>query len=262
MFEFTRYYASHRIRGTVALTAGLALLTSLYVYMFPSVSAAVDLDSFAESYPPALIKAFGIESLGTIEGFLAAELYTFAFVILLGLYFAYSAASLIAADVETARTELLLTLPVTRSRFLLEKFASLLVPLLVLNIVLPVVVYAGVFAVGESISVVALLVVHLLSIPYLLTTAAIGLCASVVFDRASIAQRVAMGVVFGLFLVESVVTGTDVSWLGALSPMRYYDPTSILVATEYDVAGGVILLAGTAALVAGSIAQFERSDIS
>lgn len=262
MLEFTRYYASDRIKGTVALSTLLALLTGLYVYMFPSVSGAVDLDEFAQSYPPAMVRAFGIESLGSIEGFLAAELYTFGFVILLGLYFTYTAASLIAADVENDRTELLLSLPVTRSKFLLEKFASLAVPLLTINVVMPVIVYTCVLTIGESISIADLLIVHLLSIPYLLTTGAIGLCASVVFDRASIAQRVSMGMVFGLFLVESVVTGTEFAWLGAVSPMRYYDPTNILVSSEWDLAGGVILVLATAVLVGLSNVHFRRTDIS
>jgi ABC-2 type transport system permease protein len=262
MFEFTRYYARDRVKGTAALTVGLALLTGLYVYMFPSVSGAVDLDSFAESYPPALVRAFGVESLGTIEGFLAAELYTFGFVILLGLYFAYSAASLIAADIETERAELLLSLPVTRSRFLLEKFASLLVPLVTINVVMPVVVYVGVLGIDDSISIADLVMAHLLSIPYLSTTAAIGLCASVVFDRVSIAQRVAMGLVFALFLVESVVTGTDVAWLGAISPMRYYDPTNVLVFSEWDLAGAGILLCATGVLVGTSTVYFRQTDIS
>lgn len=261
MFEFSRYYGTHRIRGATALTVGLALLAGLYVSMFPSVSSDIDLDSYTQSLPPALVEAFGMESLGTIEGFLAAELYAFGFVILLGLYFAYSAASLIADDVETGRTDMLLSLPVTRSKLLLEKYASLLVPLMLINVVMPVVVYVGVLAIGESISVADLLMVHLLSIPYLLTTGAIGLLASVVVDRASIAQRVAMGVVFGLFLVESVVSGTDVSWAGAVSPTRYYDPASILVFSEWDLAGGGILLAATVLLVGVSNEYFKRKDI-
>lgn len=262
MFEFSRYSARHRIRGAVALTAGLALLTGLYVYMFPSVSSQIDLDEYAQSVPPALVEAFGIEALGTIEGFLATELYAFGFVILLGLYFAYSAASLIAADVEGGRMDMLLSLPVTRSKLLLEKYVSLLVPVVLINLAMPVVVYAGVLAIGESISVADLAMVHLLSIPYLLTTAAIGLLASVVFDRAGIAQRVAMGTVFGLFLVESVVGGTDFSWVGGISPTRYYDPTSVLVFSEWDLAGAGILLAATVGLVLVSNEYFRRTDIA
>ena len=262
MFEFSRYYGQRRVKGSVALTGGLAVLTGLYVYMFPTFSTNLDLDAYLESFPPALREAFGLQSLGTIEGFLSAELYAFGWVLLLGLYLAYSAASLIADDVEDGRMDMLLALPVSRSKVILEKFSALLVPILIVNIVMPVVVYVGVLAIGESISVADLLMVHLLSIPYLLTTAAVGLVASVVFDRTSIAQRAAMGVVFGLFLVESVVTDTDFSALGGLSPTRYYDPTAVLVNSQWDLSGGVVLLVAALALVLVGRALFQRKDIT
>jgi len=262
MFEFARYYGRRRVRGSAVLTAGLAVLVALYVYMFPSISSQVDLDEYVQSFPPAMREAFGVESLGTIEGFLAAELYAFGWVLLLGLYLAYSAASLIADDVEDDRMDVLLSLPVTRSRLLLEKFSSLLVPVLVVNLVTPAVVYLGVLAIDESIAVGDLAMVHLLSVPYLLTTAGVGLAASVVFDRTSLAQRAGMGVVFGLFLVESVVAGTDFSWLGAISPTRYYDPTAILVHSEWDLAGAGILLVAAAVLVLASREYFRRKDVA
>jgi ABC-2 type transport system permease protein len=262
MFEFTGYDGRRRLRGASVLTGGLAVLTALYLYLFPSIAGSIDLDAYTESMPPALREAFGIDSLGTVEGFLASELYAFGVVLLLGLYLAYSAAAIVAGDVETGRMDMLLSLPVSRSRLLLERFAALLVPIGVATVVLPVVVYAGVAAIGESIAVSDLLVVHLLSVPYLLAVAAIGLLASVVFDRASLAQRAGAGAVFGLFLVDSLVAGTGVAWLGALSPSRYYDPTAVLVRSEYDVAGGLVLLAFAGVVVLVARALFRRRDIA
>jgi ABC-2 type transport system permease protein len=261
MLEFARYYGRRRLRGTAVMTAGFATLVALYVWMFPSVSEGIDLDEYVASLPSALQQAFGLQSLSTIEGFLAAELYAFGWVLLLGIYFAYAAATLVADDVDRGRMDMLLALPVTRSKVLLEKFASVLVPLVVLNVLTPVVVYAAVLGIDESISVADLAMVHALSIPYLLAATGLGLLASVVFDRASVAQRVAAGGFFGLFLLDSVTASTDVAWLGALSPSRYYDPTAILVQSEYDLAGAVVLLAGAVVLVAASRAYFARKDI-
>ena len=262
MFEFSRYYGRRRVKGSAALTAGLAILTGLYMYMFPSFSDGIDLDAYAEQFPPALREAFGVEALGTIEGFLATELYNFGWVLLLGLFLAYSAASLIADDVEDGRLDMLLAMPVSRSKVLLEKFSSLLVPIALTNAVLPVFVYLGALGIGESISAADLAMVHVLSLPYLLTAAAIGLLASVVFDRTSLAQRAAMGVVFGLFLVESVVANTDYAALGALSPTRYYDPTAVLVRSQWYLCGAAILLGATVVLLAVSLVHFKRKDIT
>jgi len=262
MLEFARYEARHRSRGTVALTAGLAALALLYVWLFPSIEASgVDLDAYVEAFPPALIEAFNIRSLGTIEGFLAAELYAFGWVLLLGLYVGYSAAALIADDVDRCRMDIVLSLPVTRSRVVLERYLSLLVPIVVLNAVLPVVVYAGARAIGESIVVRDLVAAHALSVPYLLACGAVGLLASVLVDRASVAQRLALAVLGGLFLVESAVASTDYARIGALAPMHYYDPTAVLVDGSYDLQGAGVLLAATAVLVAVSLVYFSRTDI-
>ncbi|NHN42621.1 ABC transporter permease subunit [Halorubellus sp. JP-L1] len=260
--EFARYYGRRRVKGALAMTAGFALLVALYVWMFPSVSEGIDLDAYTETLPPALREAFGLQSLGTIEGFLAAELYAFGWVLLLGVYFAYAAAGLVADDVDRGRMDMLLSLPVTRSRVLLEKFASVLVPLVVVNVVTPVVVALAVLGIDESISLADLAMVHALSVPYLLVAAAVGLLASVVFDRASVAQRVAAGGFFGLFLIDSVTAGTDVAALGALSPSRYYDPTAILVSSEWDFAGAGVLLAGTLVLLAASRTYWQRKDVA
>ena len=261
MLEIARYEGRKRVRGSLAFAAGNALLTGLYVWMFPTITGSVDLDEYVEAWPPALREAFGVTSLGSIEGFLAAELYAFVWVILLGLYLAYAAASLIAGEVERDRMDMLLSLPISRARLVVEAFASLLVPVLILNAITPVVVFVAVSMIGESLSTVDLLAVHVFSIPYLLTTAGIGLACSTYFDRASVAQRVAMATVFGLFLVDSVVTNTDFAALGAASPSRYYDPSAILVEGDYGLVGFVILVVAAVALVGGSVAWFSRKDI-
>ncbi|MFC6836000.1 ABC transporter permease subunit [Halomarina ordinaria] len=262
MFELARYEGRRRLTGAAALTVGLSLLVALYVGIFPSVSSSVDLDEYIEAFPPVFREAFGIATLNTIEGFLAVELYAFGWVVLLGLYFAYAAAEVVADDVERGRMDLLLSLPLRRSRVVTEKFLALCVPLVVLNVVVPVVVYVATLLIDDLISVPDLLAVHALSIPYLLSTAAVGLLASVVFDRASIAQRAALAAVFGLYLVDTVVAGTDYAWLGALAPMRYYDPTAVLVEGTYDLVGAAALLVATLVLVGVSELWFARRDVN
>jgi ABC-2 type transport system permease protein len=215
-----------------------------------------------EAFPPAVRQAFGVASLNTMEGFLSAELYAFGWVLLLGLYFAYAAAGLVADDVERGRMDLLLSLPVRRRRVVAEAYTSLLVPIAVLNVVVPVVVYVATALVDAPVDPVDLVVVHALSVPYFLATAGLGLLASVVADRVSVAQRAALGVLFGLFLVDSVAAGTDYDALGALAPMRYYDPTAVLVEGSYDLAGAALLLAAAAVLVAASALWFGRRDVA
>ncbi|WP_458185281.1 ABC transporter permease subunit [Haladaptatus sp. NG-WS-4] len=267
MLEITRYEASRRYKGAVVLSILLGAMAVLMVALFPSIeSSGADIDAYWDSLPPAMKAAFGASgggfSLTTIEGFLAVEIYQFFWLLLLGIYVAYVAGGLIAGDVERDRLDILLATPISRSKVLIEKFVSLLPTVLVLNVVVGAVVYGSIVAVGESVSFADVAMVHLLSIPYLLTCGAIGLLLSVVFDRADIAQRGGLGAVFALFLLDSVAESAGIDWLGAVSPTRYYDPTAILVAGEYDWTGAAILFGGTVALVLVSQALFQRKDIA
>jgi ABC-2 type transport system permease protein len=261
MLEFARYDAAKRIRGSVYLSVGISLLAAFAVWAYPSYSQAMDMTQLREAFPEPLIRAFNIETMASLEGFLSVELYMFGWIILLGLYLAYSAASIIADDIDRGRMDTLLSMPVSRPRLAFERFTALGVPILAVNVVTPVVVLVSAGLIGESLSIADLVALHLLSIPYLFACAGIGLLASVIFDRASIAQRVALGVTFGIYLVESLLSGTDYELLGMLAPMRYFDPNEVLLDGTYDLLGAAVLIGMTAVLLAVSQLYFVRRDI-
>lgn len=262
--EVLRYEGRRRLKGSVYLAAGLGAFVLLYAPFFPAVKASGEqLQEYVENLPPAFRAAFGLEAFTTIEGFLAAEFYQFAWVLLLGAYFAYRAAGAVAGDVESGRIDMVLSAPVSRASVVLGKYGSLGVPIAVCNAVVVVAAYATVLLAGESIAVSRLLAVHALSVPYFLACAGIGLLLSVAVGRASLAERGALAAVFALFLVDTLTaTDADLEPLGAVSPTRHYDPTAVLVHAEYDLLGTGILLAGAAVLVGASVAVFRRRDLT
>ncbi len=261
MFELFRYDGRNRIKGSIYLTIGMALLAGIIIWVYPSFSDAFGEDDLLEAYPDQLLQLFDIQTMASLEGFLAFEFYVFGWIILLGLYFAYSAASIIADDVDRGRIDSLLAMPVSRTRLLAERFAALIVPIGMVNLLIPPVVLIGAQLIDEPLSVPDIFAVHLLSIPYLFACAGIGILFSVIFDRVSIAQRVALGVTFALFLIESLVTDTDYELIGAIAPMRYYDPNEILLESTYDPFGPVILVVMTVGLVVVSQFWFARKDL-
>lgn len=261
MLELFRYGARHRVRGSIYISVGISLLAALVIWVFPSFQQSIDIDEMLQAYPEPILKTFGIETMSTLEGFLAVELYAFAWVILFGLYTAYAAAGIVSDAVEHDRMDLWLALPVRRWRLLVEQFLTLLVPIVVVNVVTPVVVYAGSVAIDDPIPVRDLLMVHALSVPYLLATGAIGLVLGVIFTRSAIAERAALALVFALFLVESLVTDTDLEAVGAVSPTRYYDVNAILIRGQYDLVSAAVLLVAGAVLVGVAAALFSRKDV-
>ncbi|WP_277554661.1 ABC transporter permease subunit [Halobaculum limi] len=256
-----RYEGERLLVPTAAATVALSLFGSLYVWLGPQVTAGVPIEELTEAIPPALRALFGLESLGSVEGLLASEFYTLGWIVGLAGYVAYVAAVRVAGDVATDRMDLLLVAPARRSDVLAGKYLALLVPIVVVNAVVPVALYGVSLAVDASLSLSALAVFHALSVPYLLLWGAVGLLLGTVVDGGRTAGRVGLGVVFAAWIVEAVVVGSALEWVGALSPARYLDPTAIIVRGEYDLGGVVLLGVATVAVLVVSVVAFERRDV-
>ncbi|ELZ61450.1 MULTISPECIES: ABC transporter permease [Halorubrum] len=257
-----RYDAAGRARGSLATTGLLSAFLLVFLAFFPSLSTAgVDLDAYVDAFPPAFQEVLGIIAISSIEGFLAVEFYQFAWLLLVGLYLAYLAGGTIAGDVASGRMDLTLSAPVGRRDVVVGRFLGLVPLVALLNLVLPVVAYVGVLAVGETIAVERLVAVHALAVPYHLTCVALGVAVSTVVSRPGVAQRIALGALFGLFMFESVAASTDFAGLGDVSPTAHYDPSAVLVLGEYDATGAATLLAATAVLVALAVVRFRRADL-
>ncbi|OYR71592.1 ABC transporter permease subunit [Halorubrum ezzemoulense] len=258
-----RYDAAGRARGTVVLTGLLSSFLLVFLAFFPSLATAdVDLDAYVEAFPPAVREAFGIIAISSIEGFLAVEFYQFAWLLLVGLYLVYLAGGTIAGDIASGRMDLTLSAPVARRDVVIGRFLGLVPLVVLLNVVLPVVAYVGVVAVGETIAVERLAAVHALAVPYHVACVAAGIAVSTLLSRPGVAQRVALGGLFALFMFDSLVASTDYAAAGNVSPTAHYDPSAVLVLGEYDLTGAAVLLAATAVLLAIAIVRFRRADLS
>ena len=260
MFEVARYESERR----VMLGATIAAAASFYGAMFVGISPAYadfDVEAIFSNFPPQFTEGLGIEAFNTLPGLIAVELYQVGWLLVLGIYLAYNAASMVAGDIDSGRMDTLLSAPVSRRRLLGEEFLSLLVPILAVNAVTPVVLYAGSVVINDPLAVESLLALHALAVPYLLCCAAIGFALSVFLRDVSLAQNASIGVLVVAFLVETLLIGTDFEVLGVLTPMNYFDPTDVLVSGTYDVAGAAILLAAAVVLVLASQWRFGRMDI-
>lgn len=260
MFEVARYEGERKL----VLGATIAVAASFYGAMFVGISPAYsdfDLEAIFSNFPQQFTEGLGIEAMSTLAGLLAVELYQFGWLLVLGLYLAYTAASLVAGDIESGRMDTLLAAPISRMRLVGEEFLSLLVPILAVNVITPIVLYIGSLVIDDPLDIANLVALHVLAVPYLLCCAAVGFALSVFLANESLAQIASVGVLVVAFLVETVFLGTDLEFLGVLAPMNYFDPTEILVNSNYDLVGAGILLAATVVLVLAGQWRFRRMDI-
>ena len=261
LLDVARFEGEQRLRITGVLAVVFALFGAMFVALAPDIVATGAYDDIIEAMPPAMQALVGFESFGSIEGIVAGEYYTFTWIVGLAGYLAYSAAGSVAGDLKDDRMDTLLAAPISRTKVLLGKYLGLLVPIVVLNIVVPLVLYVGSVLVDMPLPLMDLAVLHALSVPYLLCWAAIGLFAGVVVRRGRTAGRSALGVVIAAWLIEAVVVSTEFEWVGAVSPMRYLDPSAILADGTYDVIGASLLLVVAVVFVAASQLWFRRSDL-
>lgn len=265
MFEITRFELYRRGRGMVYISIALLAYSGLVIGIYPSIEeAGADLESFIEAMPPELREGFvgDVSSYTTIEGFLSTEMYQFMMLLILGMYFAYAAASTIAREVDDGSIDLLLVHPISRTRFVVGKYLSLFPVMVVVNAVMFLGTWGGVEWIGESIDLLDLFALHAFSIPYLLACASVGVVVSVVFGSKRKAQIVAAGTIFGMFLLHTVTINRKFEWLGDLTFARYYDPQDILVNAEYDWTGSAMLVIAAVVFVIVGSEYFEREDIS
>lgn len=260
MTAILRIESRKRVKGSLVIVVAFAFLSALYFSIFPGMEE--EAEDISEAFPDFMLEFFGIDQLHTIEGFIAAEIYSFFWVLLIGIYFAYVAAGMIAADIRDRSIDLTLANPVSRESVLIQKLSSLWVPLVVLNVSIPIIVYVGSVAIDNTMNPVAITMVHLLSIPYLLVCAGIGLVLSVVAGHLRTARSGAIGAVLLLWLVDGVSRlDENFEWIGALTPTRYYDETAILVHEEYAYIDAVVLSVAFGVLLAIAVIVFVRRDI-
>lgn len=262
MLETTRYEVEKRLLGSLALSGGLAAFAAMMALLAPGLLGEVDMAALAEQLPAAFVAAFDLEQMGTMEGFLAIELYQFLWLVGLGAYLAYVAGGAVAGDIETGRMDTLLAAPISRERLVVENYLAMLSPIILANVAVFGAVFATTRLVSEPIAAADLLAVHALSVPYFLCCGAFGTLASVTAPSRLVAEGVAAGGIVGAFLLDTIAASSDLPWLGAVAPMRYYDPTAILTASEYDFAGAGVLLAATAGLLAAAALWFREVNIS
>ncbi len=255
LIEESRRY----LRSSLAITGIFVILVAYLLAVFPAIKEEAEL--IEEAFPEYLQGLLGIEAMHTIEGFMAYS-YDFFWIVLVGIYFAYLGAGMISKDIRKRKMDLTLANPVSRESVVLQKIAALWVPLTILNIGLILILYIGALLIGETLNPTSLIMVHLLSIPYLLVCAGIGLVFSTIFDRGDGAPITAMGLVFVLWLVDGVTKmDPDFEWIGDLTLTRYYDTNEILVHGEYAFIDAGILLLAFLVLLLVSAFIFVTRDI-
>jgi beta-exotoxin I transport system permease protein len=247
-------------RGLVWWSLGMLGVVLLTVGFWPSVRDSPELERFARNAPDVL-KAFtgGELDFATPIGYLEARLFALIVPVLFLIYAIGAGARAIAGEEEAGTLDLLLSLPLSRGRLVLEKAAALGLQLGALALVLLAFVVAAAAVVSMDVSAArigaAVVTAYLLAVAH----GALALAIGAGTGKRAMALGIAASVAVAGYLLDGLAQFVD-----ALEPWRVLSP--------FDWAGEPLrngLGAGTVALavaaVAGAAAAFPlfaRRDVA
>ncbi|MBU7023924.1 MAG: ABC transporter permease subunit [Theionarchaea archaeon] len=250
-------------KGTLILLLAFIGLVVMVLSIYPGMKESIDM--WVDNIPEFALTTFGRSGieLSMVGGYLNMEFYQWGWVLTLGIYFAFISSSLISKEIESKTIDMLLSNPVSRARVVLEKFLGLVPAIILMNIVIPIVILGCLKYIDETIDVTSLFYTHLVSVFYLCAVCAIGMLFSVIFDETRRANVVAIGVIFGMYIMEVLsFISEKYAALGKISIIHYYDPGEILVHHTVEASDVMVLFLITAVILVAAVIYFEKRDIA
>jgi beta-exotoxin I transport system permease protein len=250
-------------RALVWWSLGIVLTVLMYAAFWPNIHAnAAQFNQYIEKMPEAIRNMMGGADFGTPEGYVQTELFSLLGPILLLVYAIGAGARSIAGEEEAGTLDLVLSTPLARHRFLLDKFGSMASATLYLAVLL----WLALAVLGPMYDLrLPLQGLTAATLNLFLLALAFGAIALLV-GTATGSKGAAIGAASGLAVVTFVLNTLAPS-VAALRPFRFLTPfhsySSHQPLTNGFNAIDLLVLAGISvvALVI-ALASFERRDLA
>ncbi|MGC1119596.1 MAG: ABC transporter permease subunit [Candidatus Methanofastidiosia archaeon] len=197
------------------------------------------------------------------KGFIVVEFFSFWW-ILAGLFIAYVSVSAITGDFEGKRMDLIFSTPISRERYILEKFTAMSMMSLVIILVAVTGLISSITAMGLSNELDSKAVVSALigCLPFFMVFAAFGMLTAVIFQRTRVGIGVAFAfVIGGFFLYTFGGYSESLRWMKSLSIMNYWDYYSVVFDGVFKMGDFVGLFIAAFVLIGLAILIFKKKDI-
>jgi len=246
---------------TLILTLLFVGMAVMYAGMYPAFK-----DVMAD-LAPEMMEQFsfipGAEDMASYIGFLNVELYQMFWILILGILIGFIAATLISKEIEAKTIDLLMSNPISRKQIVFEKYLGLIPLILIVNFATMLAVYGVTLAINEEINFSYLFMTHVVSIPYFLAVASIGLFVSVIIDEKMKASIIMIAIIVGMFVFRSIsLMIPDYEALGSISLTHYYNPYDILKEGNVDVVGVIVLVVVIIECLLAAMFYFDRRNIT
>jgi ABC-2 type transport system permease protein len=264
-FEEKRYYAVLALTATLTNATWLDMLSAQRVLIGITVTGTPE-NPFQELMDNPAYQGFSrgrnINPL-EIKGFVIVEFYSWWWM-LAGLFVAYFSVSIIAGDFENQRMDIYLSTPVSRRRFLLEKFLAMALIALYIIIVATLGLVAGLAGIGAlgDLPADAIFLSLFGCYPFLLVIAAGGILAAILFQKVKVGMGVTFAVVFAQFFLYTFGNyAASLEWMKTISIFNYWDYAAPLLDDVFKLADFVVLTVVAALVLSLGLYFFSKKDV-
>jgi beta-exotoxin I transport system permease protein len=243
--------------GTIAMVATI-------VAYYPSVRADPSLTDFMRNLPESVQALSGGANLdwSSPDGWLNGQLFANVIPLIFIIYGVVLGAGAIGREEDRGTAELLLTMPVTRERVVLEKALAALALLTVLGAVLVVSLLLGTEAFDMDIGLNGILAACLSTVLLGTTFGGMALAISAAFGPRAHAAAITGAVAFAAFILNSLAPVIDsLNGWEKLSAFYWYQASNP-IGTGFDAGHLAVLAVATLALAALAVFLFDRRDVN
>ena len=249
-------------RGFLAWAVGLALISAVQLWVYPSIrDSAEGTSQMLEAFPEEMQQIFDMSNYTTGVGFLNVELFSMVVPLVFIAVGATWGAGATADEEEKGTADLLLTLPISWASILVTKMVATVIALLLLAAILALTIVAGAALIDMEVEtsgiVVACLMAALLGTLY----AGVGFLAGAVTGRKGVAIGTTIALGLAAFISYSLASLVDVfENINPANPFEWALGFNPLV-NGLDVGYSSRLLLLSLLLFAGAVLVFRRRDI-
>lgn len=242
-------------------TAVICFMLAVCIFIFPEMKG--EMDSFGDIFASmgSFTEAFGMDQLnfGTLIGFYAVECGN-----VLGLGGAFFACLIgiaaLSKEEKSGTAEFLLAHPVSRSRIVTEKLLAVIAQILAMNLIILGVSLLSMVAIGESIPLEQILLLHA---AYLILQLELGcVCFGISAFLSGGGIGIGLGLGTAMYFLNIIANMTDgAALLKYITPFGYCDGATIVNETKLEPGMILVGVAFAAAGVCVAYWQYRRKDI-
>ena len=236
-------------------TASVGFLFATCIFLFPEMKGQMDSVSDMFASMGSFTEAFGMDRLnfGTLIGFYAVECGN-----VLGLggafYASLCAVGILSKEEKDKTAEFLLTHPVSRKRIVTEKLIAVLIQLTAMNIIIYALALGSMAAIGESIPLKEISLLHLAY--YLLQLELAGICFGVSAFLRKGSAGAGLGIAAMMYFLNLIANIADsAEFLKYITPFGYCEGADIVSNGSLDSA---LVAVGTVLGIGGIIIAYLK----